>query len=456
MAPEPENLLESEQIEDVLEQDGPPDVLEQDGPPPPVVVVQNRNRVLPGLLIVGSIVVLALGSAFAYREVVRLRKQAELAQRDLQRAIEQARVEENERRLASLPPPPIIGPPEVAATSSGRSDLPGALAVGGMSTRPQESGPSPSPQPEASGTSPSGGPTAPTPSGEAGRPDSGSPAPRPKVLTQLIGGADPASTPGPGPAVSGRAANSKPPITAAESPATSPFDDLNNGGEPGRGPAPGEGAAPASASMVAEKAGAPTPADSALPVAMPAEPPLPSREETERQILEEAAAIKQDRNQQLEQQREDLQGLRDDERRQFLDELRMILKVQGRMAGQEIERLSNRTGRTEDPRLLIRARVVIGENRISQHAKVRRLREFGVPETVILDYLANALNKDLGARNGPRTRNEVWIRAGKLLLKYYDDDAPRPADPPAAGGRPAVPPAAPAGQPADAGTPRTR
>src|SRR5262249_27940621 len=197
----------------------------------------------------------------------------------------------------------------------------------------------------------------------------------------------------------------------------SPFDDLNEVRE--RGPASADAAtAPASASMVADpKAGAGPPAASALTEATPTEPPLPSREETERQIRAEAAAIKQHNDQQLEQQQEDLHVPRDDERRQFLDELRMILKVQGRTAGPEIERLSNRAGRTDDPRLLMRARMVIGENRIPQRAKVRKLREFGVPETVILDYLANGLNKNLGARNGPRTRNEVWIHAGELLVK---------------------------------------
>jgi hypothetical protein len=453
MEPERENLLEIDRIEDVLEQDGPPQ---------PVVVVQNRNRVLPSLLIVGSIVLLALGSAFAYREVVRWRRQAELARRDLHRAIEQAQAEENERRLKALPTP--ADPPEVFATGAGPSDSTDASPVlasagAGTQTGPPASGPSQSPELQATDASPSGEPGAPTPSAEARRPAAGSPALRPKVLTHLIGRADPAltpgsgapvpagPTPGPGPAPSGQPAESSAPITASGSAAgRSPFDDLNEGGEPGRAPADAA-TAPASASVVTDpKAGAETPAASAPPDATPTEPPLPSREETERQIREEAAAIRQNNDQRLEQQQEDLHVLRDDERRQFLDELRMILKVQGRMAGPEIERLSNRAGRSDDPRLLMRARMVIGENRIPQRAKVRKLREFGVPETVILDYLANGLNKNLGARNGPRTRNEVWIHAGELLVKYYDLDASRPADPPAT----------PAGHPAAGGAPRPR
>jgi hypothetical protein len=455
MGPEPENLLEIDRIEDVLEQDGAPQ---------PVVVVQNRNRVLPSLLIVGSIVLVALGSAFAYREVVRSRKQTELARRDLHRAIEQAQAEENERRLKALPTP--ADPPEVFATDAGPSDSTGAPPVlvsagAGTPTRPQASGPSQSPELPATDASPSGEPEAPTPSAEGRRPAASSPALRPKVLSHLVGKADPAlnpgsgppvpagPTPGPGPAASGQPAASSAPITASGNAAgRSPFDDLNEGGEPGRAAAPADVAtAPASASMVADpKAGAETPAASTPPDTAPTEPPLPSREETERQIRAEAAAIKQHNDQQLEQQQEDLHVLRDDERRQFLDELRMILKVQGRMAGPEIERLSNRAGRTDDPRLLMRARMVIGENRTPQRVKVRKLREFGVPEAVILDYLCHGLDKNLGARNGPRTRNEVWIHAGELLLKYYDLDARRTADPPAT----------PVGHPAAGGAPRPR
>ena len=451
MGPEPENLLERDRIEDVLA---------EDGPPPPVVVVQYGNKLRPWLLTIGAIVVLALGSAYAYhrREVARLRTQFQLADRDLHRAMEQARIEENERRLKALPPAPLVGPAEMSAIL--------VSAGAGVSALPRASGPPPA-APPASGDSPAEEAKAPTPAAEVGRPGSGQPASlRPRVLTQLTGDLDPAGTPGPQPAVPngttkatgpagiGQPDGSPPPTTAAsDAAAPSPFDELDGVGGPDRALAPTDAAAaPASAAMVADsKPGAQTPDAMAPPDVRPAEPPLPSREETERQIRAEAAAIKQGNDQRLEQQQEDLHVLHDDERKQFTDELRMILKVQGPAAGPEIERLSNRAGRTEDPRLLMRARMVIGESRISQHAKVRKLREFGVPEAVILDYLCRTLDKNLGARNGPRTRNEVWTRAGKILLRYYDLDAHRPSDPPAVAGHPADPPAAPVGMPAAGG-----
>ncbi len=84
--------------------------------------------------------------------------------------------------------------------------------------------------------------------------------------------------------------------------------------------------------------------------------------------------------------------------------------------------------------------------------KVRQLRELGVPEPVILDYLANNYNNDLRSRNGPRTRNDVWVKAALLLLAYEptppgqkaddghaaaDSRAGRPASRPIAGSPPA-------------------
>ncbi len=152
--------------------------------------------------------------------------------------------------------------------------------------------------------------------------------------------------------------------------------------------------------------------------------------------------MQRENNQRLAQQQEDLQTLRDDERRQFLEELRMTLKVYGRKAGPQIEELSLRAGRDEDPVKLKRAYRVIGSGRGTQQSKVLQLRALGVSESVILDFLANELNHDLGARNGPRSRNDVWIHAARLLLDY-ESRAPRPADVPAAPGRPPGRPAAP-------------
>ena len=443
---EAENLLESGRIENLLEEPGPPaenlleserieDVLEEPGPSP-VVVVQYRSKALPLLLVLGSIILLGLGAAFVYhfREVSWLRTQAQLAERDRLRAIELARAEENELRLKALPTPADPVPTAVTTVA-------------------QASGPAASP------TAPA--PDSPTTGAEAGKPAAAPPHAGirpPRVLAKLLnkpGPAAPAPTPHPpaaaGPADDPARAGSNDPAGPGTTFATvggaqepSPFDELNNGGESGGAPARVDVAtAPASATGGARpKEVAPPPGEATPPVAAPAEPPLPSREETERQIRAEAARIKQEKDVLLEQQKEELHGLRDDERRQFLDELRMLIKVHGPAAGPEIEHLSGKAGKTDDPDILGQARRVITEMRGTRQDKVRKLRELGVPETVILNYVANELERNRGARNGPRTRNEVWIRAGKLLINYYDLDSNRSAQagqPPAGQGQAAAP-----------------
>ena len=44
------------------------------------------------------------------------------------------------------------------------------------------------------------------------------------------------------------------------------------------------------------------------------------------------------------------------------------------------------------------------------------LRDLGVPEPGILDFLANDLHRYINSRNGPRDSNEVRVNAAKQLL----------------------------------------
>ena len=182
------------------------------------------------------------------------------------------------------------------------------------------------------------------------------------------------------------------------------------------------------------------------------EPPLPSKEETERQIREEAARKQAEADHRVAQQEEDLQTLRDDDRSRFREDLRMVLQEYGKQAGKEIEELSVRAGRDDDPMKRRLAHRVLKARGTPPRTKVRQLRELGVPEPVILDYLANNYNNDLRSRNGPRTRNDVWVKAALLLLAYEptppgqkaddghaaaDSRAGRPASRPIAGSPPA-------------------
>jgi hypothetical protein len=205
-------------------------------------------------------------------------------------------------------------------------------------------------------------------------------------------------------------------------------------------PAP-DGSSPFDESKGAEGEGQP-PGQPGPVAAAAAEPPLPSREETERQIRETAARMQRENARRLTQQQQDIETVRDDERRRFLDELRMILEAHGRQAGPEIEELSIRSGRDEDPIKRRMAYRVMSMGRQSQRMKVHHLREIGVSEPVILDFLANEVNQDRGSRNGPRTPNDVWVKAARLLLSY-EVPPPRTDRPPPAPGQPANPPSTP-------------
>src|SRR5262245_12996015 len=108
MSQGPENLLESDRLDDLLEESAPP----------PVVVVQYGSRARSWLPIVAVTAALTLGGLLAYnwREARRLQVQALQARRALER-VEEARV----REIASQPPPdrPVVvamDPPPASPT----------------------------------------------------------------------------------------------------------------------------------------------------------------------------------------------------------------------------------------------------------------------------------------------------------------------------------------------------
>ncbi len=399
MTPEPGNLLESDRIEDVLQDEA---ARQDESTAAPVVVVQATTRARPWLLIGATIATVGLGSAYTYhrQEIERLNAEAEIARRDYLRAVEQTRAAENERQLKAAPPsaetPAVPEPPPTPA--------PPPIAVAVSTPPPSPSTPHPTPE---------------------------TPKPEPKTAPRA---ADPPAAPER--PVEEVATIARVPVLdpSGGPPAFAPFGDPIEGRTIARGPLDRE-AAPVSASPVdlvpqPDPSKNPEPAGASPAGASPAVEPLPTAEETERRIRAEAAAIGREKAQKVDQQREALMDLRDDERRQFIDELRTILREQGRQAGPEIERLSNRSGRSDDPKLKMRARVVIMETRASQHTKVRKLRELGVPESIILDYLANAMEHNLKGRRGPRSRNEIWVRAGEMLVRYHDmDEPPGPSQP---------------------------
>ena len=401
MNQQPENLLETDRLEEVLDEPGPPH---------PVVVIQYRSRVIPWLLLL-LILVLSMGGL-----LVRFRAQAIEAKREVERLREAERAE----RRALQPPaedrPVAVAmsptPADAADTRSvlasagfGPATEPRAVVAALPQSQPQDPTMAPGQLPEKADPTPATGVAAP-----------------PAVQSQ---------PPVPVPPPSARPAGSAAPVVAAASvpEGPSPFEVLPGAAE--GGPARGRvdvATAPAGAAATVDPQPVAAATDNpSAPGAPGAQPPLPSREETERQIREEAAKKQREEDHRLAQQEQDLQALRIDERQQFLDELRRILKASGKQAGAEIEELSVKAGRDNDPEKLAQAYRIIGMGRASQRTKVRQLRALGVSESIILDFLANGIDKNLGARNGPRNRNEVWVQAARRLL-IYDFELSQPVE----------------------------
>jgi hypothetical protein len=157
--------------------------------------------------------------------------------------------------------------------------------------------------------------------------------------------------------------------------------------------------------------------------------PLPSREEFERQLAEEAAEKDAEiRNQQA--NREAATHLKRQENRvKFRQELREILNIHGAQAGPEIDKLSHKYGFDTHAELYARAFNMWHNAPISQEQKVRQIRSLDLPESVILDFLCSSMHTLIRTRGGPRDEMEVRVRAARRLLSYElpkDDPTPRP------------------------------
>ena len=426
MSPDADRLLETDPI------DPPPDAPQ---PAQPVVVIQYRTKAPPWLLIIGFAILAVGGWAIYDRLVVEPYRSAALEARWVleTRALRQNEPAGSEAAVDTGPPAPLAMNTQPVAGSSG-DPLPSAVLP---PARPESGAPAP-----ASTTVPA--PAAPPTQGVPAAVQPAAPrVPDTKTLLTEAGLLDrpasdrmPAPTP-PNPPV---ADASHPPLLTSAGLLPAVIGPLSLVWASTQPAAPAATPAPAQDQATAERA----PAESEpgpSPVAAALEPaPLPSKEENLRAIQEEAA--KKQLEMDVEQRTQDAQllALKDQERRKFLDDLSEILRLHDKQAGPEIEKLCARSGRDSDPVMLARAYRVLFSTR-NQRDKVHRLRELGLSETVILDYLANELHRHrLGTRNGPRDRNEVLYQAAQLLLKY-DRSAPGPARPAGPGGAPANRPA---------------
>jgi hypothetical protein len=146
--------------------------------------------------------------------------------------------------------------------------------------------------------------------------------------------------------------------------------------------------------------------------------PLPTKEESLREIREEAERKKAEGIAKFTARAEANRLERQQERIRFRQELREALRLPGSAAGPEIDKLAHRYGYDIDMDQYSRADRFWHFRRtsLSLKAKVQFIRSLDLPESVILDFLSNDLHKAIKTRNGPRNDNEVRVRAAWMLL----------------------------------------
>jgi hypothetical protein len=145
---------------------------------------------------------------------------------------------------------------------------------------------------------------------------------------------------------------------------------------------------------------------------------LPTKEETQRQIEEEAAKLDAENAARLEGRDDDLRSRRFEEQLKFRQELREVLQAKGNLAGPDIANLDKRYGYEGDRDTVLRAYQKWHFVRGGEQEKVDYVRSLDLPETVILEFMCATIHATIGQRNGPRDGNEVRVRAARRLLKY--------------------------------------
>ena len=438
-------------VEQMLESDHLDQLLETPAPAQPVVVVQYRDRGISPWLF-GPIVLVVIAAAFYvyHRTVVeRFRVQAAEDRQFLAKKIETERalmplVRDSTPSKAVLPEPSTAeeGPTAVVVPHS----TPGSATAKTEDIQPESKAASDSKPPPTSvangnpapglGQTRPGDSTAPAGAG-AVQPADTSPAPPASVaagenppaaaqektgaLTTRSAVADPFDEAGtvPNPPIPNDAARKN---ALANGPNRGPAGGVSSEKPGGEGGASGAGAA--DADHVPPAAGPRTDGtDAGAPAEKPegrigAKPlaPLPSKEESDRAIMAEAAKREADLKSRVEDRDLELLGQRIGEQLKFREELRGLLKAKGKEAGLEISGLNKRYDFDVDPEKKEQAWTIWRHGRLSLRDKLRKVRELGVPDTMILQFMCASLDETIGTRHGPRDRNEVWVRAAGQLL----------------------------------------
>ncbi len=122
-----------------------------------------------------------------------------------------------------------------------------------------------------------------------------------------------------------------------------------------------------------------------------------------------------------------------EDRQPFHEELKRLIREQGRAAGPDILAARKRFGDDTVPEIMkpaARDLIEVG-SRLTTGDKIRRMRQWGLPEAMIIDDLYDKAHQNIGGRGGPRDEGEAWVYAAWTLL-HYPPGVPRE---PAARGR---------------------
>jgi hypothetical protein len=147
----------------------------------------------------------------------------------------------------------------------------------------------------------------------------------------------------------------------------------------------------------------------------PAELPLPTKEDSERDIREEAEKKAEELAAKLERRGDGLKAQFAEDRVRFREEIREALKRDGNKAGPEIDKIARRYSSGCNADVFAKAHD-IWATRAPLDRKVKLVRSVGAPESVILDFICADMDKMIGSRKGPRGRAGVRILAATRLL----------------------------------------
>lgn len=398
-------------------------------PAPPIVVVQYRNRGIPPAFLPPLIIVLITVAIVCYRRSTPVRPptpspRSALSRPSESRATTQPKAEPDPRVLSYEPiVVPEAGLPVPASSVSARhnrSDA-GANTVD-SAVRP----------------------TAANPGRDGGAPvDSPRSAGPPLPSTTKPG----ATTDGVSSAAAPKSASERPASVGESRPSDAVPFDLDQGDEPVAlvgGKAPGGDPGPTNPAPLEEPPSLdpqrPLPKGRQNPPAIgfvpPSadDPPKPegppsaiSKEEFEEQVRREAArkeaeleAMEDVTPQSRFEELVEAMKRANADRAKFHNELRDILRGRGQKTGPMIAHLCDQYGRDAHPavRAYVSAEALVRlPLRSTIQDRVEILRLHGMPEPMILDYLANDLQKRTrSARNAPRTQDDVRILAARQLL----------------------------------------